>query len=110
MATSIMSRTCAKDLQDGVDYIFLESARFMATSTALHAESDAEKRLIEAAAMALPTVLPPGSDTLALAALSHVYSPAAVGGMLDAAANYLGDSILEFPATERASRVLLENR
>ena len=64
--------------------------------------------------MALPTVLPPGSEPLALSVLTFIYSPAAVGEKLAAATHLLGSaspgSGLEMPSPVQASRVLLENR
>lgn len=63
-------------------------------------------RLLQAAA-ALPTVQPPGGEPLALAAMTHLFSPGAVAACFWRAAPLLGPAA-HLPAPEAASQLLLE--
>jgi hypothetical protein len=67
-------------------------------------------RLFEAAAMSLPTILPPGSDALSLAVFSYIYRPFAVAQKLAAASASLTAPLPVLPTAEQASSILLENR
>lgn len=71
---------------------------------------DGSANEIEAAALSLPALLPPGSDTLALASFTYVYSAQALEQKLAAARQFLGASGPALPAADQVGRVLLENR
>lgn len=65
------------------------------------------------AALALPTALPPGNESVALACFTYIYSPTALSSLLTPAIDkirQLGCSLEDIPSAEEIGRALLRNR
>ena len=78
----------------------------------MHADLESEE-LIEAAARALPALLFPGCEAIALACFTYTFSPAVLLPYWELAAQKikaLGCPSSELPTLEEVSRVLMRNR